>query len=85
MRRTLNHGRDLLTAAFADEYDDILRVRQKFEHTGECSAEPCEEAFAGWSVTIETEDGQREKMPGVNMDADLDVVIEAAKAKIENE
>ena len=67
----------------ADEYDDILRVRQKFEHTAECSPEPCEEAFVGWSVSIETEDGQREKMPGVNMDADLDVVIEAARAKIE--
>ena len=69
----------------ANEYDDILRVRQKFEHTTDCSPEPCEEAFAGWSVTIETEDDQREKMPGVNMDGDLDVVIGAAKAKIENE
>ena len=69
----------------ADEYDDILRVRQKFEHTAECSPEPCEEAFVGWSVTIETEDGQREKMPGVNMDADLDVVTGAARAKIESE
>ena len=39
----------------------------------------------GWSVSIETEDGQREKMPGVNMDGDLDVVIGAARAKIENE
>ena len=67
----------------ADEYDDILRVRQKFAHTEDCSPEPCEEAFAGWSVTIETEDGQREKMPGVNMGADLDVVIGAARAKIE--
>ena len=85
MRRTLNHGRDLLTAAFAEEDDDILRVRQKFEHTAECSSEPCEEAFVGWSVSIETDDGQREKMPGVNMDADLDVVIGAARAKIENE
>ena len=69
----------------ADEYDDILRVRQKFEHTEDCSPEPCEEAFAGWSVTIETEDGQREKMPGVNMGGDLDVVIGAARAKIEAE
>ena len=69
----------------ANEYDGILRVRQKFEHTAECSPEPCEEAFAGWSVSIETEGGQREKMPGVNMDADLDVVIGAARAKIEDE
>jgi len=69
----------------ASEYDDVLRVRQKFEHTEDCSPEPCEEAFAGWSVSIETDDAQREKMPGVNMGADLDVVIEAARAKIENE
>jgi len=39
----------------------------------------------GWSVSIETEQGQREKMPGVNMEADLDVVIGAARAKIERE
>ena len=69
----------------ADGYDDILNVRQKFEHTEDCSPEPCEEAFAGWSVSIETEDGQREKMPGVKMDADLDVVIGAARAKIEHD
>ena len=54
----------------ADEYDDIFRVRQKFERTAECSPEPCEEAFVEWSVSIETERGDREKMPGVNMDGD---------------
>ena len=39
----------------------------------------------GTMARIKLERLVSEKMPGVNMDADLDVVIGAVRAKIENE
>ena len=65
-----------------------MRVEQKFSHNTECDDKPCVEAFDEWRVTFYSDDPDNEelveiKLNGVNPDADMNVVTEAAKAKKE--
>ena len=72
----------------AGEWGDAVRVEQKFSHNTECDDKPCVEAFDEWRVTFYSDDPDNEelveiKLNGVNPDADMNVVTEAAKAKKE--
>lgn len=64
-----------------DNYADVLRVEALFEHTEECSPEPCEEAHVRCRVTFE--DGER-----VDVDADYaedgESIVKKAREQMED-
>ena len=63
--------------ANTDDYDGVLRVEGKFEHTPDCSAEPCEESHVMCRVTFD--DGERVEVPDADFEEDADNLVEKAR------
>ena len=64
--------------ADATDYGDVHRIEAKFDHTPDCSPEPCEEAHVMCRVTFS--DGERVEVEDAGFEEPADSLVEKARA-----
>ena len=64
-----------------NDYDDVERIEEKFDHTPECDPEPCAEAHVMSRVRFD--DGGRVEVGDAEFEQDADELVEAARTQRE--